>query len=142
MAARTAQPWHSNPMIGTYKFFNVLASREQAARSHSVKNPAEALAAVALYDRICRDHPDIDFNYRVGVVTMYKEQDWELKRQFKSRFGEDIVNRIDFNTVDGFQGQEKDIIILSCVRGGIPNMTSLGFLCDVRRMNVALTRSK
>lgn len=46
-----------------------------------------------------------------------------------------------FNTVDGFQGQEKDIIILSCVRSGL-NLMTIGFLRDFRRMNVALTRAK
>ena len=45
----------------------------------------------------------------------------------RKRFGDDVVNSIDFNTVDGFQGQEKEIIILSCVRAG-PGLESIGFL--------------
>ena len=54
------------------------------------------------------------------------------------------VNETDgysFNTVDGFQGQEKDITILSTVRSG-PGLRTIGFLRDERRMNVALTRAK
>ncbi len=49
--------------------------------------------------------------------------------------------KLSFNTVDGFQGQEKSIIIVSCVRSG-PHLQSIGFLADERRMNVALTRAK
>jgi len=64
-----------------------------------------------------------------------------LRGAFRKRYGEEILSKVDFNTVDGFQGQEKDIIILSCVRAG-PSLSSVGFLSDIRRMNVAMTRSR
>ena len=50
---------------------------------------------------------------------------------------------IELNTVDAFQGREKDVILISCVRGyGAEQTGSIGFLSDERRMNVALTRAK
>ena len=61
---------------------------------------------------------------------MYKAQIVALRKSFGERFGNDIANKIDFNTVDGFQGQEKDIIILSCVRAG-PGLTNVGFLSGI-----------
>ena len=48
-------------------------------------------------------------------------------------------SRITVNTVDGFQGQERDIIIVSCVRAG---KKEIGFLASPQRLNVALTRAK
>jgi senataxin len=49
---------------------------------------------------------------------------------------------LSINTVDGFQGQEKDIIIISCVRAHAGLSRGIGFLSDIRRMNVSLTRAK
>lgn len=124
MATKTKRPWHANPKFGTYRFFNV-EGQEYNVR-HSVKNDAECRVAVALYDRLQREYPETQ-DRRVGIVSMYKAQVTELKRAFENRFGLTITQNIDFNTVDGFQGQEKDIIILSCVRAG-PGLQKIGFL--------------
>ena len=55
-----------------------------------------------------------------------------------------IAETIDVNTVDAFQGSEKDIIIFNCVRSNFESYMekSLGFLLDERRLNVAITRPK
>ncbi|KAK2465188.1 hypothetical protein APHAL10511_002542 [Amanita phalloides] len=139
MASKTAQPWHSHPKFGTYKFFNINGTEEQSSRS--LMNKAECQVAAALYARLRREFSNINLDFRVGVVSMYRAQVIELRRQFERYLGERLEGKVDFNTVDGFQGQEKDIIILSCVRGGL-NQDTVGFLADVRRMNVALTRAK
>ncbi|WVQ94431.1 hypothetical protein IAU59_001510 [Kwoniella sp. CBS 9459] len=140
MARKTSALWHQRNVFGPYRFFNVQGTEIKAGTS--TKNPDEALAAVELYRRLYADFGTrINLDMRIGVISMYKEQLWELKRKFTEAFGQAILETIDFNTVDGFQGQEKDIIILSCVRSG-PNLRSIGFLKDARRMNVALTRAK
>ncbi|KAG5652968.1 hypothetical protein H0H81_002866 [Sphagnurus paluster] len=141
MALKTQQPWQTNPKFGTYRFYNVFRGIEESNNRSSLKNIAECQVAVALYARLVREYSSIDFSYRVGIVSMYRAQIVELRRQFEQRFGSQILDTVDFNTVDGFQGQEKDIIILSCVRSG-PGLQSIGFLSDYRRMNVALTRAK
>lgn len=140
MAELTRQPWHKYELTRPFKFFSIKA-QESPGRMHSIINKEEANVALALYERLRIDYPNENFDYRIGVVTMYKAQVFELKRTFQQRYGLDIVERIDFNTVDGFQGQEKDIIILSCVRSA-PEPRSIGFLSDRRRLNVAVTRAK
>lgn len=141
MAEKTARPWHESNLFGPYSFFNVVRGQESSGSSHSLMNKAEVQVAVALYGRLLKEFSSVDFEFRVGVVSMYRAQILELRRAFESRFGSGVINQVDFNTVDGFQGQEKDIIILSCVRAG-PGLQNVGFLSDVRRMNVALTRAR
>ncbi|KAG9092848.1 DEAD-box type RNA helicase [Ceratobasidium sp. 370] len=141
MAQRTHQVWHTSSLFGPYKFFDVAHGQEEAQSNHSQINREEANAALALYERIQRDFRNTKFDYRIGIVSMYRGQVAHIKSRFQAVFGPAILKLVDFNTVDGFQGQEKDIIILSCVRAGM-NVQSVGFLADERRMNVAITRSR
>lgn len=128
------RPWQA--AYGTYRFFDI-NSREVSVGT-STANPTEAEVVLAFVERLKSDYFDVDFDGKIGIVTPYKEQHHTLKRLFRDRYGQSIFNVIDFNTIDGFQGQEKEIIILSCVRAG----HIVGFLGDERRMNVALTRAK
>ncbi|PLW47414.1 hypothetical protein PCANC_05849 [Puccinia coronata f. sp. avenae] len=146
MEAKTAQPWHQpGSMFSPYAFFHPIGAREERGSHHSIMNRTEASLAVSIYWRMVNDYPQIDFAYRVGIITGYAAQVGEIRRQLRAKFPPSTVEAIDVNTVDGFQGQEKDIIILSCVRGGKDDHSSgggIGFLKDIRRMNVALTRAK
>ncbi|KIY46559.1 hypothetical protein FISHEDRAFT_10623, partial [Fistulina hepatica ATCC 64428] len=140
MATSTAQAWHAHQKLGTYRFFNV-ASREEQTTMSSMKNVTEARTIVSLFRCLRNSYNAVDFDGRIGIVTGYRGQVRELKDQFIRAFGNDTVKTIHFNTVDGFQGQEKDIIIFSCVRAG-PGLERIGFMSDTRRMNVALTRAR
>ncbi|RCH83331.1 DEAD-box type RNA helicase, partial [Rhizopus stolonifer] len=140
MSTVSSAVWHTMPEFPPYHFFNVSRGQENVGRGKSIYNVAEADAAVALVDMLCTRFPTIKFASKIGVITPYKQQVSQLKSCFRNRFGNGIIDVIDFNTVDGFQGQEKEIIIFSCVRAG--SGRGIGFLADVRRMNVGLTRAK
>ncbi|KAI8603170.1 AAA domain-containing protein [Dissophora ornata] len=140
MANKTRAEWHRNPITSPYRFFDVHEGREQIGLSHSQHNPVEAEAAAALLEGLCNSNPSLNFFRRVGVISPYKQQVRTLREYFQRTFNKEILEAVDFNTVDGFQGQEKDIIIFSCVRASTRG--SVGFLADIRRMNVALTRAR
>ena len=139
MAKATAQPWHAFESFGPFRFFDLPDAREQATALHSVSNKAEASAAVALYEAL-QAASSQPLAGRVGFVSMYKSQVKLLRQVFVGRFGSENADSAVFNTVDGFQGQEKEVIILSCVRSNTGG--NIGFLKDERRLNVALTRAK
>ena len=77
----------------------------------------------------------------VGVISPYRAQVQYLRHLLKQReFFKPFRKLISVNTVDGFQGQERDIILISLVRSNAEG--EIGFLRDLRRMNVAMTRAR
>lgn len=120
-------------------------SFEQLARDGVSRiNPAEAeLTLRTLRDyfekitkeRILRERID------VGVISPYKGQVYLLRHILKrDPWFKPYRHLVTINTVDGFQGQECDIIVISMVRQN--ENGEVGFLCDLRRMNVAITRAR
>jgi len=83
----------------------------------------------------------LDDRIDVGIISPYRAQVQYLRRLIKKRaFFKPFRHLISVNTVDGFQGQERDVILISLVRAN--DKGQIGFLRDLRRMNVAITRAR
>ncbi|CAA0829521.1 P-loop containing nucleoside triphosphate hydrolases superfamily protein [Striga hermonthica] len=149
MTGKTAS-FHETWCLGPYVFFDITDGQElrgKNAASLSLYNESEADAAVELLRYFKKSHPSEFYGGRIGVITPYKRQLSLLRSRFSSAFGSSMADDMEFNTVDGFQGREVDILILSTVRASgsgseTPGYSNLGFVSDVRRMNVALTRAR
>lgn len=140
MANLRQQPWHKSALLGPYRFFDVQGVQERGHRGQSLVNTKELEVAMQLYDRFSKEYHQCDLNGKIGIITPYKAQLFELRDRFRRRYGENITNIIEFNTTDAFQGRECEIIIFSCVRAS--STGGIGFMTDIRRMNVGLTRAK
>jgi superfamily I DNA and/or RNA helicase len=107
-------------------------------------NPAEAqLALQTLHDYLERIGRDRILYERldIGIISPYKGQVHLLRRMMRQdSYWKPFRQLISINTVDGFQGQERDIILISMVRNNAQGQ--VGFLADLRRMNVAITRAR
>lgn len=134
------RPWHIIKDYGPYRFFNIRGQQNKNEKTKSLFNIIECKIILEIVEDLYRRFPDIDWSNKIGIISPYKEQVRLLKKTFIDKYGFLITKQIDFNTVDGFQGQEKDIILFSCVRA--ETHTGVGFLADIRRMNVALTRAR
>jgi senataxin len=137
MADLRNQVWHDSTLLGPYRLFNIIGS--ESRQKTSLYSAEEAKMALSLFQRLTEDFHETNFDGRIGIVTPYKQQLGELKRVFQVRYGEKILAGVEFNTVDTFQGRERDIIIFSCVK--VAEEGGVGFLSDIRRMNVRLTRA-
>jgi ATP-dependent RNA/DNA helicase IGHMBP2 len=117
---------------------------EEKLEGTSISNPEEAAFLmrhlIGLVSRLQTIYTNSDFP-TIAVISPYKHQVEVLKEQLLHAaslqpFGENI----SVNTIDSFQGQERDIVYISMTRSNAGNV--IGFLSDIRRMNVAMTRAR
>nr|XP_043617923.1 uncharacterized protein LOC122589673 isoform X2 [Erigeron canadensis] len=142
--------FHKTKGLGPYLFFDILDGQElHAKNSGSLYNEFEADAAVELLQFFRKSYPAEFVGGKIGIITPYRSQLSLLRSRFSAAFGSCIMDEMELNTVDGFQGREVDILVVSTVRAAGAssralelNSRSIGFVADVRRMNVALTRAK
>ena len=107
-------------------------------------NPAEAVLTLETlqryFEKIGKDRL-LEERIDVGIISPYKGQIRLLRQLLKrDRYWRPFRSLITINTVDGFQGQERDVIVISLVRSNAEG--DIGFLRDLRRMNVAITRAR
>ncbi|XP_052232807.1 uncharacterized protein LOC127845738 isoform X2 [Dreissena polymorpha] len=119
-----------------YLLFNILEGKElfsQHSRSMSNQMEAEFVAELCR----CIVHSKCKVTEKmIGIIAPYSKQRDEISDKLKHR----RLETIEVCTVDGFQGREKHVIIMSCVRANLGK--NVGFVGCRKRMNVALTRAK
>ncbi|KAJ1699268.1 hypothetical protein LUZ63_007780 [Rhynchospora breviuscula] len=136
------ETYYRDLMLKPYVFYDITHGREShRGGSASFQNIHEAQFALKLYDHLQKFVKANGGGKKVtvGIITPYKLQLKCLQREFEEVLGTEEGKDIYINTVDAFQGQERDVIIMSCVRA---SNHGVGFVADIRRMNVALTRAR
>ncbi|UKK48372.1 AAA domain-containing protein [Prevotella sp. E9-3] len=113
---------------------------ESFGRVNKVEARLTLLALQAYYEMIGKERI-LSERLDVGIISPYRAQVQLLRKMIKkSEFFKPFRSLITVNTIDGFQGQERDIIVVSLVRSN--DEGQIGFLRDLRRMNVAITRAR
>lgn len=113
----------------------------------STQNPEEARFALGVMNSLLKRLGSANFeenDWNIGLISPYRGQVELLKTLVRDDDAylkiKSMQERITIDTIDGFQGQERDLIMISLVRSNARG--EIGFLSDTRRMNVALTRAK
>ena len=121
-----------------------ISAEEHSGRGHSLSNAQEARLVIhTLRDYIEMISPQKIESERTdfAIITPYRGQARLIRRLLKlQHFFRRLRRQISVGTVDGFQGQERDVVLISLVRDNAQG--SIGFLRDLRRMNVAMTRAR
>lgn len=136
----TQSSWHERPCFGPFVFYHVIGNESIPERTTSIRNQAEAEFIIQFYRCLVNHYPEIQYQQRVAVITPYSAQVKLIRQMLNDAFGPQIETTIDVNTIDGFQGRQKDITFYSTVRS--TERRRIGFVADEHRLNVGLTRAR
>lgn len=141
---RTGSGVERTSPFAPYSLLNVMHGWE-TQKNGEICNAMEAKCVAflshAIYNTLVRE------KMSMGIITPYRKQRDQIIGLLKERLSEsrqqkEFFARVSVNTVDSYQGQEKDVILLSCVRAQNNFSGQVGFLSSPKRLNVALTRAK
>ncbi|XP_061353992.1 uncharacterized protein LOC133298681 [Gastrolobium bilobum] len=131
------------PMFCPYSFINVIGGREQfddAGRSY--KNMAEVAVVITILKNLYKAWLTSKEKEKlcIGIVSPYNGQVVAIQQKLGKMYESHDGFKVNVKSIDGFQGGEQDVVILSTVRTN--NRTSLEFIASPQRTNVALTRAR
>lgn len=109
----------------------------------SYSNPGEGRLLLQHLEQLTRDYAQVNppESISIGIISPYKEQrEWLKEELAQATVDRTKVLDLSVKTIDGFQGEERDVIYISLVRSN--ENGEIGFLNDLRRMNVAITRAR
>lgn len=132
-SARCSSEWPFQP----YLVFDVEDGSERRDNDSYI-NVQEIKLVMEIIKLIKDKRKDISFR-NIGIITHYKAQKTMIQKDLEKEF--DKKGPAEVDTVDAFQGRQKDCIIVTCVRAS-SEQGSIGFLASLQRLNVTITRAK
>ncbi|GJR23597.1 UvrD-like helicase, ATP-binding domain, P-loop containing nucleoside triphosphate hydrolase [Tanacetum coccineum] len=131
----------SGPMFGSYSFINVVGGREEKNDDgRSRRNMVEVAIVVKIVKKLHRAWQDSNKKIIIGVISPYAAQVVSIQEKLGHKYEKLDGFSVKVKSIDGFQGGEEDIIILSTVRSN--SQGSVGFISSSQRTNVSLTRAR
>ncbi|XP_020583755.1 probable helicase MAGATAMA 3 [Phalaenopsis equestris] len=143
LSKSTERTWHEYRCFGPFCFFDIDGVECQPSGTGSWVNEDEIEFIVLMYHKLASQYSTLKSISQLAIISPYRYQVKFLREKFRATFGEKYDQSVEINTVDGFQGREKDVAIFSCVRSNGKNgKNHIGFVSDFRRMNVGITRAR
>ncbi|MCL7037207.1 hypothetical protein MKW94_023328 [Papaver nudicaule] len=128
-------------MFGPYSFISISDGREEVDDiGHSRRNIVEVAVVMKIVRMLHKAWQGTRQNFSIGIISPYAAQVAAIQDKVAKKFDKNDGFSLRVKTVDGFQGGEEDIIIISTVRSNKGG--SIGFLSNFQRTNVALTRAR